>query len=340
MPFSAGVASMNIVWTGAKDVNIQAASLPNWQQSYSQLSPGFFRGRVGVRGNSCFSVFLEHSNARTEQIVSSDIAVSFGVLLGNMDHALLDGKRVGQDDVMLIRRATPFHFVMPGNGWIAALQCNDSGICRSLDNVIGVPHSGIVPNQVIRSAELTRAIREIMFEELRSNRTLARDDPRQCERLEPLRMALSIAPRDEMASKDDMAVRGKWNITRRAKQLVEGQDGFLMAISDIAGVLGLSERTLEYAFSEVFAMSPKAYFTLVRLNGFRRDLQIETFRPGMVADLAVKWGFSHFGRLSEYYRKFYGETPRETVRLRSNTGPTSPSDGLRNDCSLISVKGM
>ena len=39
-----------------------------------------------------------------------------------------------------------------------------------------------------------------------------------------------------------------------------------------------------------------------------------------VTDIALRWGFTHFGRFAESYRARYGMTPRDTLRAARGEG--------------------
>ncbi len=83
-------------------------------------------------------------------------------------------------------------------------------------------------------------------------------------------------------------------------------------ISRLCQVTGCARETLHKGFRERYGMSPGRYIRTIRLNGARAEL-LQTRQYGMVADIAMKWGFSHLGRFSRYYRQLFGESPRETA---------------------------
>ena len=77
--------------------------------------------------------------------------------------------------------------------------------------------------------------------------------------------------------------------------------------------MGVSERTLRYAFREQLGVSPKQYLQLVRLGGVRRNLQLAAAGVKIV-DVANRWGFWHMGQFAADYRRQFGELPSETLR--------------------------
>ena len=67
-------------------------------------------------------------------------------------------------------------------------------------------------------------------------------------------------------------------------------------------------------FQEAFGISPGAYHRRLRLNGARRELSRSWARDVTIAQVALRWGFDHFGRFSVDYRHLFGETPSATLR--------------------------
>ncbi|MGH7125022.1 MAG: helix-turn-helix domain-containing protein [Stellaceae bacterium] len=87
-------------------------------------------------------------------------------------------------------------------------------------------------------------------------------------------------------------------------------------LPDIAAIAGLSSRTLQRQFREFAGKAPIAQLREIRLEGARRDL-LRGSPSAKVMDIALRWGFPHFGRFSIDYRRRYGETPSETLRRQA-----------------------
>lgn len=91
-------------------------------------------------------------------------------------------------------------------------------------------------------------------------------------------------------------------------------------IAALCGALCAHERTLHEAFREHLGTTPKAYVKTLRLNAARHDL-LRGMEKARVTDVALDWGFSHFGWFSQDYRRLFGETPSQTLqRGRSDAG--------------------
>jgi AraC family ethanolamine operon transcriptional activator len=85
-----------------------------------------------------------------------------------------------------------------------------------------------------------------------------------------------------------------------------------LSLLDLCRELGVSERTLHYAFQEVRGLSPMAYFRAFRLNGVRQELKTAP-DTATVREIARRWGFWHTGEFAAAYRRLFGELPSQTL---------------------------
>src|SRR5215510_12772793 len=83
-------------------------------------------------------------------------------------------------------------------------------------------------------------------------------------------------------------------------------------IASLCQALDASERTLHEAFRQHLDTTPKAYLKVLRLNAARHDL-LQGEKRQRVTDVALDWGFLHFGWFSQDYRRLFGETPSQTL---------------------------
>jgi AraC-like DNA-binding protein len=91
-------------------------------------------------------------------------------------------------------------------------------------------------------------------------------------------------------------------------------------VTDLCEAVGVSERTLEYAFKEVMGMTPVAYLARLRLHRVRQALRATTHRSTTVTAEALRWGFWHFGDFSRAYKACFAELPSETAVARLARG--------------------
>jgi len=84
------------------------------------------------------------------------------------------------------------------------------------------------------------------------------------------------------------------------------------SITELCGAVAAKERTLHLSCVEAFGRPPGTLLAELRLNAAHRSLlhpSIET----SVTSVATHYGFAHFGRFAEVYRRQFGELPSATL---------------------------
>jgi AraC family ethanolamine operon transcriptional activator len=120
-------------------------------------------------------------------------------------------------------------------------------------------------------------------------------------------------------------------VAMRAAEYMRANLGEAMTLDGICAAARASERTVEYAFRDVFGVGAKRYLKLLRLNAVRRQLLRRAPEAIVIQDLAQDAGFWHMGHFSADYRRLFGETPSDTLRLRFERDTAALSRALPAD---------
>jgi transcriptional regulator GlxA family with amidase domain len=147
-----------------------------------------------------------------------------------------------------------------------------------------------------------------------------------------LLLAALDTPADGPPPRSDRTHLARSRIVRIAEDYVLAHAGDRPHLTDLCLAAGVSERALEYAFTDVVGMSPTAYLVRVRLHRVRRALQAATRGSTTVSTEALNMGFWHFGEFSGAYKACFGERPSETLR-RAVAGTRSRCPGSSNTTS-------
>ena len=91
-------------------------------------------------------------------------------------------------------------------------------------------------------------------------------------------------------------------------------DGRRPYLSELCATAHVSERKLQYAFNDIMGMSPLTYLHRLRLHRARDDLRNSESGSTTVTEVALNWGFWHFGEFSRAYKNCFGEVPSKTLR--------------------------
>ncbi len=113
---------------------------------------------------------------------------------------------------------------------------------------------------------------------------------------------------------------------RLAPRQVRQAEEFMLAhldrpidLDDVARAAGISTRALQQGFKDFRNTTPMSFLRDARLDRAHHDLQ--SAAPGItVTDVALHWGFNHFGRFAQMYRARYGCSPSETLSAAKAVG--------------------
>lgn len=101
-------------------------------------------------------------------------------------------------------------------------------------------------------------------------------------------------------------------IVDKAIEIIESEISEPLALGDLCKAIRICPRTLRYSFENVLGMSPTKYILYRRLVHARADLQNSGGKE-LIERIALRWGFWHMGRFSQNYKRYYGETPSQTI---------------------------
>ena len=104
---------------------------------------------------------------------------------------------------------------------------------------------------------------------------------------------------------------------RRALEYLRQASLENQSIPEISRAAGVSQRTLEYAFRDVFGLTPLEFLKLQRLHATRRDLLCASPQEATVMAIAYRHGFYHPSRFARNYRRLFGEQPSVTLARSS-----------------------
>ena len=101
---------------------------------------------------------------------------------------------------------------------------------------------------------------------------------------------------------------------RRAEDYILAHLTDPMSLADLAEGAGVSARALSKAFSQRYGTGPMGFLKARRLEAAQRELLAADPNRTTVTDIALRFGFIHFGQFSADYRKAFQELPSKTLR--------------------------
>ena len=89
-----------------------------------------------------------------------------------------------------------------------------------------------------------------------------------------------------------------------------------LTLVDMERLSGFSRRSLENEFHRQFGCSPVKWQQTERLSQAREYLTAETGKV-VISEVAHEFGFASASKFIAYYKRFFGETPKDTaIRMR------------------------
>ncbi len=122
---------------------------------------------------------------------------------------------------------------------------------------------------------------------------------------------LDAAPHDHAPALARMRHAPRPRHLRAAEGFMAAHLDRAITLEEVAQAAGVTPRALQLVFRAERGTTPLGFWRDLRLQRAHNDL---VAARGSVTEVALRWGFQHFGRFSEAYRAKFGLNPRETLR--------------------------
>lgn len=113
------------------------------------------------------------------------------------------------------------------------------------------------------------------------------------------------------ADRPSPRTRNRARVVSRALEYLEAHPREPLTVEQLCLASAGSLSTLERAFREHFAVSPKRYLMLSRFSGVRLSLMDQEDHRS-ITDIANEWGFWHMGKFAADYKRIFGQLPSQT----------------------------
>jgi len=230
--------------------------------------------------------------------------IHFGFLLKPDSSTVVQAHAYNDGDIALYRGAVPMHEAYPANmAWVniyapekqffADFPCTKALLKNPSRLLINGPREELLPlihlidkhlqGSILQTSHFKKKLQKFL------THRLANHNPEQ-----PF-------------SKGDLF---RMHILEQSHKLEEKFGHQPISLAEICQITTLKRRTLQHYFHETYGMGPTEYFHARRLNGAHSEL---LKGPDYISEVALRWGFTHFGRFSAHYKRLFGEAPRETA---------------------------
>lgn len=145
--------------------------------------------------------------------------------------------------------------------------------------------------------------------------------PTVCRQLERTLISLVMMelPHNHSAALDAERTGPAPGYIRNVEQYIRSNADQPVTLRDLAGIAGVSERTLQAGFRRFRQTTPMEYLRDYRLDLAHQGLLAGAVGGRSVTDIALTCGFNHLGKFAKCYRARFDETPSETRRRALTT---------------------
>jgi AraC family ethanolamine operon transcriptional activator len=301
-----------------RDPDELAAGFRRWELRFRQLGGGPFRGELEFLQLGGTQILRASGNRRL-QAQGSLPPGSFGFapVLPRNAGAIWRGRRCQTGQVVTIDPGQDGDHMSAADYLMVGLTV-DGEFFRECAAVLGGfdPDERLVGRLAVTSSPagcraLTTHRRELLALVAARPDLLARPRSRQTLEQECVRRVVAVIAQSTGGDQTACWSFNRERLVRRADDYMRAGLGEPLSLLDLCRELGVSERTLHYAFQEVRGLSPMAYYRAFRLNAVRQELKTAP-DTATVQEIAQRWGFWHPGEFAAAYRRLFGELPSQT----------------------------
>lgn len=101
---------------------------------------------------------------------------------------------------------------------------------------------------------------------------------------------------------------------QRAMEHLRDVDVCGLSVANLCRLSGVTERTLEYAFRDMFGLTPQGFIRRKRFHAVRAKLLTADPYETTVTAIAMEHGIHNLGRFAAEYRDMFGESPSQTLQ--------------------------
>lgn len=292
-----------------KDASEHDVSLDGWPQRYRQVGRGRYSACVEAMALGDVTITRERINcAVTQETITPAGTVAFifpiraegGWRVNGRDEANgMTALREGETDLLTV--------VGEGSELIAvSLPADRLGFHQCLSQVRSRKRTGV-------DGHLADWFNSLLFV-IEADRgphaeLLAILPDLVAERMGDLYPSLGVSGQELTSNRRSVA------LFRRARNFLAEVHDAPVTLRDLSLRLDVSVECLRRAIRDCTGMASSDWLQVMRLEGARRQLLTRHASGATVTEIAMRWGFFHLGRFSQYYRHLYGELPSRTVKM-------------------------
>lgn len=238
------------------------------------------------------------------------------------DHAIWNGTTVGKNQIVFANANEAFNLVTPPRTTTMCIALVAKAHTRLLADInqsteARLNNSGdSISCQPVALRNFDRWLTSVLERLVRKGSIVEEAAELELDVIEKLRQCIAT-PAKTNGGKVPTELRRA--TVHRIQQHIAENSNVPDSIDELCAIGEVSRRTLEYAFREIFACSPRQFIKAQKLNAARQGLLLAKHQYSSVAGIATAHGFSHMGQFAADYQRRFGERPNQTLARSAST---------------------
>jgi AraC family ethanolamine operon transcriptional activator len=306
------------------DFDACAAALLCWDLEAFQLDRGPFEGElIQARSHAALVSEMTFGRALHQRGEPPRGMRTVGVPADPTQRIFFRGHWADGNRLMFFPRGSELDSASAPGFHVFSVSYEEDRLSEVFQALAGTDYTGLLAGREVIDCSadvmqsVRRAIREFMRSSMAREGADARDESGHRDGgIDLLETIVEVLALDEGPRIAEPA-RTRALVVRRSLDLIDASSREPLSVVDLCRATGVSRRTLEYAFHELFGLSPKAYMLARRLDEVRAELR-RVHGGRSITRVANEWGFHHLSRFAALYRRQFAELPSETTRRQDS----------------------
>jgi len=285
-----------------------------WDLDYRTLDAGDFEFSLFSGGIDGFQVDLEVWSRSMEVCgTSPDDRFSFVMPAYEDTSFLSHGKSIDARGLMICEPGSELHAIIGEAQALVAVSIDKNLICDHAGGALGerLTRNDKKHSVQLESVDMPRLLRANLIGAASSS-AFSRETSSTWIRDE-IMLGIATILLDGEVNRTSRGKEARYRIARLARDIMLRDLGYPPTLLMVCEEIGVSERTLFYAFTDIFGTTPKAFLRIQRLQACRKLIQLANPNDSITSIMA-RLGFYDSGHFAKDYRNFFGELPSNTLR--------------------------
>jgi AraC family ethanolamine operon transcriptional activator len=314
----APLLARTVAFSAFTDVEEQARAFDGWSLNYTQISGGLFHGSssiVSLGGVRLLVEDLDKVILQQGAVPTDRLAVAVPLELEG--HARMCGEKSERDSLHVFSSLPEFEFYSPDRHVLVNVEFDpDKLASEQMRTIASSLRARTLTPLIPMATEVADNLRGLLRQTLAAAaKSAPSQDMATLDKIELLERTVLYAISEVItAAPMDTPSNGRptkhWSLVNAVQERLQDASTCPLSIAELCVQLGISRRTVQYAFHDALNLNPIAYLRAVRLNHVRRELRL----GDSVTSAATKWGFWHLSGFAQDYRSMFGELPSVTAK--------------------------